>query len=136
MTNAWTSTNLKPIEAYDFQTSLSPFQMRNHYDCTCFKVKSDFSENVGEAVKPFKASRISDMNSHNEVVLFDVFLFLFFLFLFFSFFCERMLAVVLMAGYMTCFGSAYAVSNYIPSSGPPVTYLLQIACLSTLLQYQ
>jgi hypothetical protein len=55
--------------------------MRNHYDCTCFKVKSGFSENVGEAVKPFKASRISNMNSHNEVVRFDVFLSFFFCFL-------------------------------------------------------
>jgi len=48
--------------------------MRNHYDCKYFKVKSDYSENAGEAVKPSKASRISNMNSHNEVVHFDVFL--------------------------------------------------------------
>jgi len=54
--------------------------MFNHYDCTCFKVKSDYSENVGEAVKLSKASRISNMNSHNEVLHFDVFLSHFFLF--------------------------------------------------------
>jgi len=59
--------------------------MRNHYGCTCFKIKSDYSENVGEAVKPSKASRISNMNSHNEVVHFDAFLsFLLFFVLFFG----------------------------------------------------
>ena len=73
--NGWTFTNLEPIGAYNHQTPLSPFKIRNHYDCTRFKVKSDFSENVGEAVKPAKAGRISNINGHNEVVHFDVFLF-------------------------------------------------------------